>query len=69
MWKSLFEGASKSSELRTRTEAEDGLAEAKDAVGGGLEGLCRRVMRIAGDDDLNGMIREERGSKTIRGGK
>src|SRR5229473_8251593 len=52
---------------RLRGDAEDGLAKAVDTVGGGFEGLRGGIVRIAGNHDLQRMIREKRGSETVGG--
>src|SRR5882724_641760 len=49
------------------SDAEDGFAKAKNAVGGGLQGLRRGIVRIAGNDDLDRVMREERGGKAVGG--
>src|SRR5258708_35839174 len=51
------------------SDAQDGLAEAEDAVGGGFEGLGGGIVRMAGDDDLQRMIREKRGGEAVGGGE
>src|SRR5712692_459550 len=53
----------------TGTKTQDRFAEAEDAVGGGFEGLRGGIVRIAGDDDLQRMICEERGGKAVGGGE
>src|SRR6267378_3519668 len=69
MRQGFFEGAGEM-ELRSfGGDAEDGFAEAEDAVGGGFEGLRGRIVRIAGDDDLQRMIREKRGGEAVGGGE
>ena len=69
MRKRFFEGPGKSGELRAGPKAQNGFANTVDAMSGGFEGLSHRVMRIASDNDLNGMTHKERGRKTVRGGK
>ncbi len=57
-------------ELRSfRGDAQDGFAETEDAVGGGFKGLRGGVIRIASDNDLEGMMPEERGGEAVGGGK
>ena len=50
-------------------DTEDGFAEAVHAVGGGFEGLCGGIVRGAGDDDLDWVMGEERGSEAVGGGE
>src|SRR5260370_25418445 len=50
-------------------DAEDGFAEAENAVGGGFEGLRGGIVRRTGDDDLQRMIREKRGGEAVGGGE
>ena len=52
-----------------RSDTQDGFAETEDAVSGGFEDLRGRIVRIAGDDDLQRMIREERGGEAVGGGE
>ena len=54
-------------EALIRTETENGFAEAEDAVSGGFEGLGGGIVRIAGDDDLDGVMGEEGGGQAICG--
>ena len=61
MRKSFFEGASEVELGSFGSDAEDGFAEAEDAVGGGFEGLRGGVVGGAGDDDLDWVMGEERG--------
>ena len=51
------------------SDAQDGFAEAEDAVGGGFESLGGGIVRIAGDYDLERMIGEERGGEAVGGGE
>ncbi|HYL87030.1 MAG TPA: hypothetical protein VE263_22595, partial [Candidatus Angelobacter sp.] len=69
MGKGFFEGAGKGGELCAGSNAQDGFAKAEDAVGGGFKGLRNRIVQIAGDNDLNGMVREKRGGQAIGGGE
>ena len=69
MWKSFFEGASKTELGSFRSDAEDGFAETEDAVGGDFEGLGGGIIRIAGDDDLDWVMGEERGGEAVSGGE
>ncbi len=69
MRESFFEGASEVGERCARSDSNDGFAETEDAVGGGFEGLGGGIVRIAGDDDLKWMMREERGGETVGGGE
>lgn len=61
MGKRFFECTGEGSELRAGSDAQDGFAEAVDPMGSFFEGLGSGVMRVAGDDDLNRMMRKERG--------
>src|SRR5260370_23409019 len=69
MGESFFEGAGEMELGSFWSDAKDGFSEAKDAVGGGLEGLGGGIVRIAGDDDLQRMMGEERGSEAVGGGE
>src|SRR5467141_2996409 len=51
------------------SDAEDGFAEAVNAVGGSFEGLGGGIFRWASDDHLNRMVGEEGGSQGIRTGR
>src|SRR6266403_40304 len=51
------------------SDAEDGFAEAVDAVGGSFEGLGGGIFRWASDDHLNRMVGEEGGSQAVGGGE
>ena len=51
------------------SDSKDGFAEAVDAVGGGFEGLGGGIVRIAGDDDLQRVMGEERGGEAVGGGE
>ena len=55
MREGLFESACKSRRLSAGSNAQNGFAEAKDTVGGILEHLRSRIIRIACDYDLNRM--------------
>src|SRR5258708_884679 len=68
MRESFFEGAGEMELWSFGSDAEDGFAEAEDAVGGGFEGLGGGIIRIAGDDDLQRMIRKKRGGEAVGGG-
>ena len=48
----FFKRASEMKLWSLRSDAQDGFSEAKDAVGGGFEGLRGGIVRIACDDDL-----------------
>ena len=61
MRESFFEGAGERELRGFGGGAQDGFAEAEDAVGGGFEGLRRGIVRMAGDDHLQRMIRKKRG--------
>ena len=61
MGKGFLKGSGKSGELRAGSDAQDGLAEAEDAISCFFEGLRIGVIRIASDDDLNGVIGKECG--------
>jgi len=69
MRKGFFEGTRKSGELRAWSYAEDGFAEAEDAVRGFFEGLGGRIVGFAGDYNLNRVIRKERCSEAVSGGE
>src|SRR4029077_683042 len=69
MGKRFFEGTGKMELRGFGSDSEYGFAEAVDAVGSGFEGLGNRIVRIAGDDDLDWMMREERGSQAVGGGE
>ena len=57
-------------ELRSfRCDAEEGFAEAEDAVAGGFESLRSGIVCGAGDYDLQRMMGEERGSQAVGGGE
>ncbi len=67
MRESFFQAASKV-ELRSLwSDAEDGLAEAVDAMGGGFKGLGDGIVRISRDDDLQWMMGEKRGGQAVSG--
>src|SRR5882762_1554901 len=51
------------------SDAEDGFAEAVNAVGGSFEGLGGGIFRWASDDHLNRMVGEEGGSQAVGGGE
>src|SRR6266436_10358907 len=51
------------------SDAQDGLAETEDAMGGVFERLGDRIIGAAGDDDLHGVMREERGREAVGGSK
>ena len=61
--------ASQSSELRAWSDAQDGFAEAEDAVRGGLQTLGRGVSCAASNNNLDGMARKQRGGEAIRCGE
>jgi len=65
MVESFVESAGEMELRRFRGDAEDGFAEAEDAVGGGLEGLGSGIVRIASDDDLKRVMCEKRGGQAI----
>ena len=67
--KSLLEGAGERGELRAGGDAEDGFSEAEDAVSGFFEGLSVWVACRTGNDDLNWMVGEKRGSEAVSGGE
>src|SRR5580692_433095 len=69
MGESFFEGAGEVELGSFGSNAQDGFAEAVDAVGGGFEGLGGGIVRIACDDDLQGMMGEERGGEAVGGGE
>ena len=69
MRESLFESAGQMELGSFASDAQDGFAEAVDAVGGGFEGLGGGIVRIACDDDLQGMMGEERGGEAVCGGE
>ena len=69
MGESFFEGAGEMELRRLGSYTEDGFAEAEDAVGGGFEGLGGGIVRMAGDDDLQRMMGEERGGESVGGGE
>jgi len=69
MRESFFEGARKLELGRFRGDTEDGFAKAEDAVGCGFEGLRDGIVRMAGDDDLDWVMREERGGEAVGGGE
>ncbi len=69
MRKRFFEGAGEMELWSVRSDAQDGFAEAVDAVSSGFKSLGGGIIRIASDDNLNGMTGEERGSKAVSGGK
>src|SRR5258708_11849161 len=57
-------------ELRSfRSDAQDGLAETEDAMGGGFECLGCWVIGAAGDDDLQGMMSKECRREAVGGSK
>src|SRR5258708_25358849 len=57
-------------ELRSfGSDAQDGLAETEDAMGGALECLGGWVIGAAGDDDLQGMMSKERRREAVGGGE
>jgi len=60
MGQSFLERTGEMRERGAGRDAQNGFAEAKDAVGGLLESLRDRVVRRAGDNDLQRMIRKER---------
>ena len=69
MRESFFEGAGEMGGVIFRRDSKDGFAEAADAVGGGFEGLGGGIVRMAGDDDLQRMMGEERGGESVGGGE
>ena len=69
MGESFFEGAGEMELWRFGRDAEDGFAEAEDAVGGGFEGLRGGIVCGAGNDHLQGMMGKERGGKAVGGGE
>ena len=69
MREGFFEGASEVELGSLGSDAQDGFSEAEDAVGGGFKGLGGGIVRIAGDDDLERVMREERGGKAVGGGE
>lgn len=69
MRKNLLQGAGESGEWRAGSDSEHGFAETIDAMSGGFEGPSDGVIRIARDQDLNGVTREERGSETVGRGE
>ncbi len=69
MRESFFEGAGKMELGSFGSDTKDGFAEAVDSVGGGFEGLSGGIVRIAGDYDLDRMMREERGGEAVSGGE
>lgn len=69
MGKRFPESARQSGELSAGSNAQNGLAEAEDAVGGILKSLRRGIIRITGDDNPNGMMRKERGGEAVSGSK
>ena len=69
MRQSFFEGAGEMEVGSFGSDSEDGFAEAENAVGGSFEGLGGGIVRIAGYDDLNWVMRKERGGQAVGGGE
>ena len=69
MRQGFFESAGEMGLRRFWGDAEDGFAKAEDAVGCGFEGLRDGIVRMAGDDDLDWVMREERGGEAVGGGE
>ena len=67
MRQSLFEGAGEMESGSFGSDAQDGFAEAVDAMGGGFEGLGGGIVRIAGDNDLDWVMSEKRGGQAVGG--
>ena len=65
MRKGFFESAGERGELGGGSNAQNGLAEAEDAVSGVFEGLRRWVVGGTGDNNLNGMTGKERGGEAV----
>src|SRR5258708_9996719 len=51
------------------SDAQDGLAETEDAMGGVFERLGDRIIGAAGDDDLQRMMSKERRCEAVGGSK
>src|SRR5713226_6178550 len=58
MGESFFEGASEVELGSFGSNAQNGFAEAIDAVGGGFQGLGSGIVRRAGDNDLDWVMGE-----------
>ena len=69
MRQSFFEGAGEICERSARSDSNYGFGETEDAVSGGFESLGGGIVPIAGDDDLERMMREERGGEAVGGSK
>jgi len=69
MRESFFESASEMNLRSFGRDTKDRFAEAEDTVGGGFEGLRSGIVCRTSDDDLDGMMGEERGSETVCGGE
>jgi len=69
MRESLFEGAGKLELLSLWGNAQNGFAQTEDTAGGGFEHLGGRIAGVTGDDNLNGVMREECGSEAVGGGE
>src|SRR5690349_2633255 len=69
MGESFFQGAGEMKLRRLWGDAEDGFAEAVDAVGHSFESLGDGVVRIAGDDDLDGVMGKQSSGEAVGGGE
>lgn len=65
MGQGFLEGASEVELESFRGDAEDGFAEAVNAVGGSFESLGGWIVGEAGDDDLNWMVGEESSRQAV----
>jgi len=69
MGEGFFEGAGKLELWGFGCDAENGLAEAEDTVGGGFECLRSGIVGGAGDNNLQRMMGKKSGGEAIRGGE
>src|SRR6267143_74450 len=69
MGESFLQGAREIGERGSRRDSNNGFSKTEDAMCGGFESLGGGIVRFAGDDDLQRMVRKECGGKSVGGGE
>src|SRR6266487_4737023 len=69
MREGFFEGAGELEFRSFGSDAQDGLAEAEDTVGGGFEGLRSGIVGGPGDNNLQRVTGKKSGGEAIGGGE